>query len=91
MARLAALAAAATRRSRRTSVLGEIAADSSRNLKSRRTLRPVEHPGTKLGDSHGIEQKDDATDRDADRNGALASVFVARESVRDLAIRCLST
>ena len=33
---------------------------------------------TKLGDGHGMEQKDEATARDADRKGALAYVFAAQ-------------
>ena len=52
-------------------------------FKSRRSQWPVEHVRIKLGDGHGMEQKDEATDRDADRNGALTSVFAAQKSVRD--------
>ena len=40
-------------------------------FKSRRLQWPVEQIRTTLGDGHGIEQKDEATGRDADRNGAL--------------------
>jgi hypothetical protein len=47
-------------------------------FKSRRSQWPVEHVRTKLGDGHGMEQKDEATARDADRKGALASVFAAQ-------------
>jgi hypothetical protein len=52
-------------------------------FKSRRSQWPIEHARAKLGDGPGIEQIDEATDRDADRNVALASVFC-------LAIRGLS-
>lgn len=58
-------------RSRGNDLSGLIARFSSRGAHK----WPVEHVRTKLGDGHGIEQKDEATARDADRKVALTSGF----------------